>query len=68
MDVKVSFFLSDNKPPITLTLPDGAVLRQVREALEGNNGPLVVNGVARPDDYSISPTDTILSMPALEGG
>ena len=68
MNIQVKSYISDELPPVTLTLPDGATLKQVRESLSDPNNVLFVNGIAKPDNYAVSPEDIILIMPILSGG
>jgi len=73
MEVQVSYYLSEERSPITMTFPAGSVLEHVREALGGETQDmerslLLVNGLARPGDYPLSPGDAIVVMPILEGG
>ena len=68
MDIQIQDYLSESPISVTMTLPDGATLKQVRKTLESGHSLLIVNGVARQDDYTLSPEDMILVMPLLEGG
>jgi len=68
MEIQVKSLLSNEKSPTTLTLPEGATFKQLREALNNHDDLLMVNGIVRQDDDPVSPGDTIVIMPVLAGG
>ena len=68
MDIQVKSFLSKEQSPAMLTLPEGATIKQVRDAINGQDDLLMLNGVVRPDSHPVSSGDTIVIMPILHGG
>ena len=68
MNIQVKSFLSKEQTPIIITLPEGAVLKQIRENLDDKDVLVLVNGVVRPDNYPVSVNDVISIMPILAGG
>ena len=68
MNIQVKSFLSKEQAPIIITLPEGAVLKQIRENLDDKDVLVLVNGVVRPDNYPVSVNDVISIMPILAGG
>jgi molybdopterin converting factor small subunit len=68
MNIHIKYFLSNGQSPTTLTLVEGATLKQVREVLHNEKDLLMVNGVVRQNNHLVSPDDTIVIMPVLQGG
>ena len=75
VEIRVEFYIGEHSP-ITLTLPDGATIKQVHTALEKvcdldfkqNVYLLIVDGVVRSDSYALSSGDTVVAMQSLPGG
>jgi len=60
--------MAKDEPVARLEVPEGATIKQVRDAINNHDDMLMLNGLARQNNHPVSRGDTITVMPLLAGG